>query len=243
MILTCPQCSTQFAVPDNAIPPEGRKVRCAKCKHKWHQYPEGEDHQAVEDIIAASAAKHRKSAPSPSFADDLSRAESSPSLDDDQDDTDKKSGGVFTTIKQEFVTGYPSILLGLILVLAGYFLFLTFHKPLIMGEGIVFEDVIIEREGKSLMINGRMTNTMAEKRGVPSIIVTSLIDGSDGDRAMFKPPVETLDGGESTEFGVSIENYPTNISDIRIGFNQPHANDEPSETHDSDERLDMSDYE
>ncbi|MDQ3140424.1 MAG: zinc-ribbon domain-containing protein, partial [Pseudomonadota bacterium] len=37
MILTCPACSTQYRLKDGAIPPEGRQVRCAACKHKWHE--------------------------------------------------------------------------------------------------------------------------------------------------------------------------------------------------------------
>jgi predicted Zn finger-like uncharacterized protein len=40
MILTCPSCGTQYVVKDGAIPPEGRQVRCAACKHSWHQDPE-----------------------------------------------------------------------------------------------------------------------------------------------------------------------------------------------------------
>ena len=40
MILTCPSCGTQYVVKDGAIPPEGRQVRCASCKHSWHQDPE-----------------------------------------------------------------------------------------------------------------------------------------------------------------------------------------------------------
>lgn len=36
MILVCPSCEAKFKVPDNAIPPEGRKVRCANCGHAWH---------------------------------------------------------------------------------------------------------------------------------------------------------------------------------------------------------------
>ena len=58
MILTCPSCGTQYVVKDGAIPPQGRQVRCAACKHSWHQNPEnaengeetggvGEDEQAV----------------------------------------------------------------------------------------------------------------------------------------------------------------------------------------------------
>ena len=37
MILTCPACATQYRLKDGAIPPEGRQVRCAACKHKWHE--------------------------------------------------------------------------------------------------------------------------------------------------------------------------------------------------------------
>ena len=40
MILTCPSCGTQYVVKDGAIPPQGRQVRCASCKHSWHQDPE-----------------------------------------------------------------------------------------------------------------------------------------------------------------------------------------------------------
>ena len=39
MILTCPNCGTQYVVKDDAIPPQGRQVRCASCKHSWHQEP------------------------------------------------------------------------------------------------------------------------------------------------------------------------------------------------------------
>ena len=40
MILTCPECGTKYVVKDDAIPEGGRKVRCASCKHSWHQDPD-----------------------------------------------------------------------------------------------------------------------------------------------------------------------------------------------------------
>lgn len=40
MILTCPACDTKYVVKEGAIPPAGRQVRCASCKHSWHQNPE-----------------------------------------------------------------------------------------------------------------------------------------------------------------------------------------------------------
>src|SRR5947209_9983762 len=49
MILTCPSCGTQYVVKDGAIPPEGRHVRCAACKHSWHQEP--------DDAAAAATAE------------------------------------------------------------------------------------------------------------------------------------------------------------------------------------------
>jgi predicted Zn finger-like uncharacterized protein len=48
MILTCPECSTKYVVKDGAIPEGGRQVRCASCKHSWHQDPEPRDEQAGE---------------------------------------------------------------------------------------------------------------------------------------------------------------------------------------------------
>jgi len=50
MILTCPACDTKYVVKDDAIPPGGRQVRCASCKHSWHQDPEI---VAAEPVTAA----------------------------------------------------------------------------------------------------------------------------------------------------------------------------------------------
>ena len=41
MILTCPECRTQYRVPDHAVNEGGREVRCKQCTHVWHAMPDG----------------------------------------------------------------------------------------------------------------------------------------------------------------------------------------------------------
>ncbi|HZB69479.1 MAG TPA: MJ0042-type zinc finger domain-containing protein, partial [Sphingomicrobium sp.] len=55
MILTCPECGTQYVVKDGAIPPQGRQVRCASCKHSWHQDPELSEAPVEEESVAEAA--------------------------------------------------------------------------------------------------------------------------------------------------------------------------------------------
>jgi predicted Zn finger-like uncharacterized protein len=65
MILTCPNCGTQYVVKDGAIPPGGRQVRCASCKHSWHQDPEDGTAPEVAPADQAAAGEEGRDAAVP----------------------------------------------------------------------------------------------------------------------------------------------------------------------------------
>ena len=85
MILTCPECSTRYLTKENAIGPNGRTVRCAKCDSTWFVASEADelslkDNQSVvEDIVPVATASVPAAAAAPSFT--TSAAEPSAPLD------------------------------------------------------------------------------------------------------------------------------------------------------------------
>ena len=39
--IVCPSCQARYQLPDGSIGPEGRKVSCSSCSHKWRAHAEG----------------------------------------------------------------------------------------------------------------------------------------------------------------------------------------------------------
>jgi predicted Zn finger-like uncharacterized protein len=58
IIITCPECNTNYSLKDGSISAKGRTVKCAKCGHSWHQ-------AQPEATAGANAAPPKENAPSP----------------------------------------------------------------------------------------------------------------------------------------------------------------------------------
>jgi len=72
MIVECPACGAQFQVPDSAIPPSGREVRCGRCEYVWHHVPAAQAEAEAE----VEAEARTEAASAPQAAPDAGAAES-----------------------------------------------------------------------------------------------------------------------------------------------------------------------
>ncbi|WP_262693850.1 zinc-ribbon domain-containing protein [Kordiimonas aquimaris] len=128
MILVCPTCESKFNVPDGAIPPEGRRVRCAQCKNSWHATkanelkpaapkrtavrPAMQQHEppVVDAGAAAKAAAIRRAVveeevpPAPAVEDDLYDEGVAVNIPDDGDDVNIQDdfGEQDTSISEDY---------------------------------------------------------------------------------------------------------------------------------------------
>lgn len=55
MYIACPECNAKFVVTPEQIGPQGRKVKCSKCSHIWHQ--KLDNSAPIEPTISAPVAE------------------------------------------------------------------------------------------------------------------------------------------------------------------------------------------
>jgi predicted Zn finger-like uncharacterized protein len=86
MIITCPSCASRYPVNAASFAPAGRKVRCAKCGHSWHQMPEEAEASMPAPVVPLPAGRKKmfgeKSKPEPVAAEAPSQPQAALEADD-----------------------------------------------------------------------------------------------------------------------------------------------------------------
>lgn len=194
MIITCPQCDSRFVVPSTLFASGGRKVKCASCKHVWYQ-------DEPLDSLVEEIADHEQGG-GETFADALSQSE---------DVQSNKKRGVLSGVKVAAAS--------CVTVLFMFFGYQMFKPTLIMGEGLAFNDIAVERTEEGLILSGEIVNTMRDRRGVPSVKVTALMaEDIKGDVMLIAPDKDILEGGEVLEMRAVLHHISEEAQKLDITF-------------------------
>ena len=226
MILTCPECRTRYQIDAANLPPAGRKVRCAKCGHLWHQAaPQrelepapGHEVSGAVMAVASSAAPARFERATINFT----------------------SAGRARRPWAErlgLVAGWSGFLA--ILLVAGW-TGIRFRQEIVAlwpqssslyellgiaanANGIAIVDPAFRREVEDgqpvLAVTGRLINTTSHELGVPTIRV-ALIDRDERELChwTFSPAQSTLQPGQSLKFFTRLSSPPAGARHLEMRF-------------------------
>lgn len=197
MIITCPECDTRFVVPSTIFMRGGRKLRCASCKHSWFQ----------EEPLDRAVQQNR------SVEDSEGTQSHAESIGDDTDQS------FLDKIKNDFATGYKVIGGMCFLVVLSFFVYYMATPPLIVGQGLAFDNIVIERQDDSIIMTGNIVNAMDSARGVPSIQITKILfNDVEGDAIILAPEKNILQSGETLQLHAMIDGAGADVTNLKVTF-------------------------
>jgi predicted Zn finger-like uncharacterized protein len=226
MIITCPQCETRYTADDASFPASGRKVRCSKCGHLWHQAaPEPEPVLAPEAPPASRAAEQ---GPARAFGPAQASAPAEP---------EARAGRRTWAESLGLIAGWTGLVAMLVLIgwmglrfrqeIAALWpqssaLYATFGVKVNSG-GIEINDVTYRHETQNgrpvLEVAGKLVNVSSRELPVPRVRVT-LTD--DDQRELyhwtFSPPRKTLGVGQSLGFSTRLTGPPPAAKHFQLHF-------------------------
>ncbi|MBI3678193.1 MAG: zinc-ribbon domain-containing protein [Proteobacteria bacterium] len=233
MILTCPECATRYQTDAAAFAPPGRKVRCAKCGHVWHQVAPPPEPEATIDLPPRESPRIEPRADLPP----IPPRRSSYVPPQDQVVEEEPVARSRTGARLALAFGWL-VLIGLVLIIGWSAVVYrqqvaalwpqsaSLYAKLGMevnARGIAFVEKSFKREMEDgqfvLVITGKIANISDHEIPVPKIRATLMSqDKRELTHWSFSASAATLHVGESVPFLTRISNPPNATRHIELRF-------------------------
>lgn len=247
MILTCPECSTRYQAKDAAFLPAGRRVRCAKCGHSWHQHPPVAEAEPQAEAPPApptpepeepAAAEPEAPEPPPEPEPSPAKAEDATEAAEPPEPAEAVPQEPARSINRLAVAGGWLGLVVVILVIGwaavsyrqqvatlwpqSATLYSALGLP-VNARGIAFTDVSYHRETEDkqsvLAVTGKLVNISSRELAVPPVRVTlSDAKGRELYHWDFTPDVAVLRAGQSVGFLTRLSSPPDAARHLKLEF-------------------------
>jgi len=217
MILSCPECSSRFAIDAQALRPDGRRVKCGKCEHIWFEEP-----------------------PAPSASEPLSVTPLEP---EELSSIPTPNLPAVTVADQRRSAAAAWIMVGFLLavVLAlGWFgrgsIALAWPTAEIIYTSIGIDafpppgaglsvDMEVKRDGDKLELVGEILNTTDEYVALPPVY--AILQDANGKQLrhwVVDVGVKELGPGEKVPFSTEIDTVPEGTANVSVLFTNPADN-------------------